>query len=766
MTRLTSTTRFRKPALLAFCIAAALSAPAFAEDSATTGAASNPNSSAPNNSVPNTDATTGTSVQNAKSLDAVQVTGNATTVSNIAPTQGSMVAIQPQSIIGSTYIQENIAPTGDYTDAAAIAPSVYTVTPNGSGLMETSVVSIRGFQDGQYNVTFDGIPWMDSNDFTHHSTSYFTNQETSSVTVDRGPGTAGTLGNATFGGTISVDSINPQSQFNVSPYLSFGSWDTFVEGARIDTGRFTSSGTSAVVNVQNSDSDGYLTNAGQRRQSVFAKVVQPLGDNTTLTFAAMWNKLNQYVPFGATKAQIAQYGVNYGLSNDPTSQAYYRYNQDKINTNMAYIGLHSEFAGWTIDNKAYTYGYNHFGFNGEDPNGETPDGTYYSPTDVPGQHMRNTNRSWGDIFRLGKELGPGEVRTGVWYDHQDDIRWLYEYDDTNGLLNPNINTGATLATNPLTPAQILQGSTDRRMTDSLLTIQPFLEYQWNITDNAWFVGGVKYDYFKRNLDATVNQKTETPLSYSKDWNATLPSAAFHYAFTPNWTAYAQWAKGYLAPNLNLLYVPNPAVTDSAVQPEKTTNIQLGTTWSSDRLSLSADVYKIDFNNFVQSHKVGAISEFYNGGGVHYKGLELEGTYMLGGGFSVYANGSLNRAIQTADNLWNANTPHKTAALGFIYNNGTLYASLLDKFVGKTYYTANATDDTPIGGYAITNFAVSYKFDPHISNVKDFKIGVQVNNLFDNTNINALAGTTVADGTPLYFTIPSRNYSLTLTADLF
>lgn len=766
MTRLTSTTRFRKPALLAFCIAAALSAPAFAEDSATTGAASNANSSAPNSSVSNTDAATGTSVQNAKSLDAVQVTGTATTVSNIAPTQGSMVAVQPQSIIGSTYIQENIAPTGDYSDVAAIAPSVYTVAPNGSGLMEAAVVSIRGFQDGQYNVTFDGIPWMDSNDFTHHSTSYFTNQETSSVVVDRGPGTASTLGNATFGGTISVDSINPQSQFNVSPYVSFGSWNTFVEGARIDTGRFTSSGTSAVVNLQNSDSDGYLTNAGQRRQSVFAKVVQPVGDNTTLTFAAMWNDLNQYVPFGATKAQIAQYGVNYGLSNDPTSQAYYRYNQDKIRTNMAYIGLHSEFAGWTIDNKAYTYGYNHFGFNGEDPNGETPDGTYYSPTDVPAQHMRNTNRSWGDIFRLSKELGPGEVRTGVWYDHQDDIRWLYEFDDTNGLLNPEVNTGATLPTNPLTPAQILQGSTDRRMTDSLLTVQPFLEYQWNITDNAWFVGGVKYNYFKRNLDAPVNQKTGTPLTYSKDWNATLPSAAFHYAFTPNWTAYAQWAKGYLAPNLNLLYVPNPAVSDSVVQPEKTTNVQLGTTWSSDRLTLSADVYKIDFNNFVQSHKVGGITEYYNGGGVHYKGLELEGTYMLGGGFSVYANGSLNRAIQTTDNLWNANTPHKTAALGFIYSNGPVYASLVDKFVGKTYYTANATDDTPIGGYAITNFAVSYKFDPHISNVKDFKIGVQVNNLFNNTNINALAGTTGADNTPLYFTIPSRNYSLTLTADLF
>ena len=740
----------RTPVYVALGLILGLAAPVHAQDATARG--NNP-ASGPS-AVDNNDAS---DASTPKTLNGVQVTAATSAVSNVALTQGSTVATQPQSIIGSAYIQENVPPTGDYADVASIAPSVYTVAPNGSGLMEAAVVSIRGFQDGQYNVTFDGIPWMDSNDFTHHSTSYFTNQETGSVVVDRGPGTASTLGNATFGGTVSVDSIDPQDKFNVNPYISFGSWDTAVEGARIDTGRFTSSGTNAVINLQNSASDGYLTYAGQRRQSVFAKVVQPLGENTTLSFAGLWNKLNQYVPLGATQAQIAQYGVNYGLNNDPTSQTYYRYNQDQINTNMAYVGLHSAFSGWTIDNKTYTYGYNHFGFNGEDPNGETPNGTAYGPDNVPGQHMRNTNRSWGDIFRLSKEIGPGELRTGVWYDHQDDIRWLYEFDDTLNVFNPIVNTSAPT---------LQEASADRRMNDSLVTIQPFVEYQWNITDNAYFVGGAKYNYFKRNLDASVNQKTGTPLNYSKDWNVTLPSAAFHYAFTSNWTAYAQWAKGFLAPNLNLLYVPNPAFSDSAVAPEKTTNIQLGTTWSSDRLTLSADVYKINFNNFVQSRKVGGLTYFYNGGGVHYKGVELEGTYMLGGGFSVYANGSLNRAIQTTDNQWNANTPHKTAALGLIYSNGPIYASLVDKFVGRTYYTANAEDDTRIGGYAITNFAASYTFDPHISNVKDFKIGVQLNNLFNNTTINALAGTTGADGTPLYFTIPARNFNFTVSADLF
>jgi iron complex outermembrane receptor protein len=741
-------------AVLALSIAAAIASPVRADDTNTPSTTPTASASA-----------TGSTEDNTKTLAKVQVNASTTNASTIAPTQGSTIAVEPQSIIGSLFLQENIAPTGDYTDAIAISPSTYTIAPNGSGLMETAVASIRGFQDGQYNVTFDGIPWGDSNDFTHHSTSYFTNQDTSSVTVDRGPGTASTLGDATFGGTVTVESIDPSNDFNLHPYLSYGSWATAVEGMRIDTGKLNDSGTAAVINVQNGSSDGYLTYAGQRRQNVFAKIVQPLGDNTTLTFGGMWNKINQYIPPGATKAQIAEYGPNYALNNNPASQAYYRYNNDQITTYMGYVGVHSEFDGWTIDNKAYTYAYNHFGFNALDPNGETPNGTFCNvkgkncadPDDVPATHMRNWYRSFGDIFRLSKELGPGEIRTGAWFDHQDNLRWLYDFDDT--LDEPAINTTGAPTKGNATPLA-------RYMDDSLTTFQPFLEYQWNITDGAWLVGGLKYDDFKRDLDASVNQKTGTPLDYSTEWHATLPSLAFHYAFTSDWTAYAQWAKGFLAPNLNLLYVANPAVSDGSLQPEKTTNWQMGTTWSSDSLVLSGDVYKIDFNNFIQSYKTGGITYFYNGGGVHYTGLELEGTYMVGGGFSIYANGSLNRAIQTETNTWNPNTPHKTAALGLIYRNGPMYASLMDKFVGKTFYTANSNDDTPIGGYAVTNFAASYRFDLHMTDVKDFKIGFQINNLFNNTHINALAGTTAADGTPLFWTIPSRNYNVTFSADLF
>ena len=734
MKRISRTTLF-KSTQLALCLAAALPLASRASD--VTPAVSAPTTTG--------DATTD-STKKVQNLDAVKVTGAAVTVDQIAPTQGSMIAVQPQSIIGEQYLRENVATTGDYSDAISIAPSVSTVAPNGPGLMEAQSVTMRGFQDGEYNVTFDGIPWGDSNDFTHHSTSYFTNQDTGSIVVDRGPGTASTLGNATFGGTIAVGSRTPSNTFGIESYLTYGSFGTWVEGAQLDTGVIQQTGgTTALINVENASSDGYLTYSGQRRQNIFAKVVQPIGDNTTLTFVGMYNKIHQDVPLGATREQINAYGPNYGLTNNPNSQDYYGYNFDDISTYMGYIGLHSAFDGWTIDNKLYTYSYNHFGYNGEDPNGETPNGTVYSPTDVPGQRMRNTYTSWGDIFRLSKDFGPGEVRTGFWYDHQNNLRWQYEVDDSQDFaLNG-------------TPSQ----ATDRYMTDTLTTFQPFLEYNWNITDQVSLTGGVKYADFKRNIDATVNQKTGDPLQYSKDFTKLLPSLALHWQLSDNWTAYAQVAKGFLAPNLNTFYTTAPQ--DNTLKPEQTINKQLGTTWTDGRLTVSADGYYINFNNKIESRTVAGTTTFYNAGGAVYKGLEAEGTYLLGNGFSVYANGSLNRAIDNATNQWLPNAPSKTAALGVIYSSGPLYASLIDKFVGHRYGDTGLQQ--PFGGYAITNFAASYTFTEGFGALKSIKVGVQVNNVFDNKSIYYLSGYTAEDSTPLYFTIPERSYELTFSAKL-
>ena len=90
-----------------------------------------------------------------------------------APTDSPLEAMQPTSVISAQTINNQIAPTADYATIANIAPSVVNIETEGPGLSESKMLSMRGFQDGQYNVTYDGIPFGDANGETHHTTSYF-----------------------------------------------------------------------------------------------------------------------------------------------------------------------------------------------------------------------------------------------------------------------------------------------------------------------------------------------------------------------------------------------------------------------------------------------------------------------------------------------------------------------------------------------------------------------------------------------------------------
>ena len=702
------------------------------------------------------------------SLDPVLVTAQALKGPQNMPSQGSLVATQPQSIVGAEFIHQNDSPAANYTDIMKYTPSVFTVDPNGPGLSENLGTSIRGFQDGQFNVTFDGIPWGDSNDFTHHSTSYFMPQDIGNVVVDRGPGNAATLGEATFGGTVYVQSDNPRRQAGATAWLSYGSFRTKLLGFRYDTGIVDRwNGASAFISAKTLSSDGYLTNAKIDRSDVFLKYIQPLNDFTNLSFAANLNKVHQNPPVGATYAQIQALGPNYGYNTNPNSQSYYAYQLDKITTDYEYVGLHSHFSGWIFDNKLYTYGYYHDGWNGEDPNGQAPDGsilpggvpngTIYGANNVPGQQMHMYYRSVGDIFRVSKQVGPGEAQVGAWYDHQTNSRAQFEIDMTNNNAYDPLYGGCGCWTPGTLPT--LANSADRLMNDYLFTREYYSQYVWHAIDGLDLTGGVKHVSFERVLHAAYNQgPVGGPLNYDKTWSRNLASFDAHYKILSNWSVYAQWAQGFLAPNLNVFYVADP--TKNQVDPQSTTNVQAGTTWVGHHVTVSADVYKIDFNNEIASVGKGVAKYFINLGGVKYRGVEFEGSVDVGAGFALYANGSVNSAKVTADNTWVPNTPDRTASLGVMYHHAGWQGSLTGKYVGRRY--GDVGDTVPFGSYATVDGALNYDFGATIPGFQDLQVGITAQNLADRKSIYADNGTN-ANGDYLFFTIPGRSYQVNVTA---
>ncbi|HVC49910.1 MAG TPA: TonB-dependent receptor, partial [Burkholderiales bacterium] len=336
------------------------------------------------------------------------------------------------------------------------------------------------------------------------------------------------------------------------------------------------------------------------------------------------------------------------------------------------------------------------------------------------------------------------INFGIWVDHQANTRGQWEIDEnTNGFNTANGNP------------------VDRNQQDTLVNMQPYAEFVWNVTNKLTVTPGLKEAYFSRNLNAVVNQGTGLPLQYSRSWNKLLPSIDAHYKLASNWSAYVQYAQGFIAPNLNTLYVTNPSL--SSFDPESTKNYQAGTTWSSPRLTLSADVYDILFSNKIGSKTIAGNTIFLNLGGATYKGFESEATYYVGMGLSAYGNFSLNSAKDKTTGQWMANAPKDTAAAGLIYNKGPVYLSAITKFVGSRY--GDNGESQHLGGYATTDMAFNYTLKNADGYLKNAKIGLRLNNLFDRKNIFALAGYTGGANTPLYWTVPGRSFEVTVSTSM-
>ena len=725
-----------------------------------------------------------------KQMSAVTVTAATMQLTRV-PATTPLEVTQPTSVIDRNYIRDNTSPSATYADVIAVTPSVSQHDPNGAGLTESRDMSIRGFKDGEFNLTMDGIPVGDANDFTHHSPDYFMSQDLGSITVDRGPGNASTVGFATFGGTVGMDTRAPETEAVGHAYGSYGSFATRMLGGSFDTGTMHDFGDMrAFVDYRQVKSNGYLTGANMDRKNFFVKAVKPLGEHTELTVVAMTNRNSgtnaaivgatsyPYVavnngapPFTSSMpGQMQQLGMNYGLSGNPNSQAFTGYNGDTINSDFEYVGVHSLLGEVTLDNKVYTYAYYHHGWTGADPNGGNYDygslygpagsagdgsfpigagstnGTIYGANDVPGQKMYNLYRNWGDMLRISQDFGPGELHYGLWVNKQLYHRYKAEIDFSNG--------GAYNAATPL-------AATDRRIDGTLLTVQPYLEYAWHVTDAFTVTPGLKYAYFHRHDVAPVQQKVGGAQNYAQSWRSLLPAIDLHYQIQSGWTAYLQAAKGYLAPNENLFYVPNPLVADQNVNPQSTTNYQLGTVWQSDRLSLSADLYAINFTNQVTKHKIGGVTIFSNLGGTKYRGGEIEASYLVGGGFSLYGNASYNKATQNSNGLQLALVPRYTGAAGLIWRNGAWYASLIAKYTGANYGdTAQDAAGNTIGIYrfhpvTLTNLSVNYTLPESALLPRGTKLSLQVFNLADNRQLDDMGGYT-ANGVPLFFTPSGRS----------
>ena len=163
--------------------------------------------------------------------------------------------------------------------------------------------------------------------------------------MDRGPGTASTIGYATFGGTLALYSKDPLDTFGAQAYSTFGSFGEQLYGVEVDSGAVpTLGGGRGFLDLDRLQTGSYLTGVTTDRSNAFGKWEQPLGSNTLVTFVGMYNNSTGHTAYGSSLAEIAKYGPDYGLSFNPHSQDFFGYNNDRYDTDFEYIRIASALA--------------------------------------------------------------------------------------------------------------------------------------------------------------------------------------------------------------------------------------------------------------------------------------------------------------------------------------------------------------------------------------------------------------------------------------
>ena len=784
-------------------------------------------------------------------LNEFEVLTKQTSAQTQAITDSKIDTVQPQSTISAQTISNTIAPSADYATIANIAPSMANIETEGPGLSESKMLSMRGFQDGQYNVTYDGIPFGDVNGATHHTTSYFPAKVLGGEVIDRGPGTAATIGENTFGGTVGLLSKDPRPDQATVLTVSDGSWNTFLGNIEVNSGDLPKlNGASLVGTYQYMSSDGYRTFSYLQRNTYYLKYLQPIGENTTLTVVGNYNNIKFNNPGTVTQGQINAYGRNYGLDNNPfdPNENYYPYNYQQKQADFEYIGVDSRPCDDIhIEDKAYTYYYNNDSHeNSTDPvsggttkfpgtnaaytgpayvndSPNTLPGTGEGPgrvnNDDPGGRIKvNAYRVFGDYLALSHGDGTSlEEKVGLWAEYVRCVRYAYDLDYSPAYIAANPQDAYKFGA--FDPTSGYKNNTFKPGYEWFMhlynkTFNPYADVIWKPVHNLTIEAGVKFSNYTIDLEAPVNQTDLPPDFTNNTYTNVEPSVSANYAFTPNWSAYAQVAKGVAYPIVtDEENIPNdpkdPAGTSynpASLKEEYTLNYQVGTVFKTDRFNADADVYLIDIDNLVSSvtdpnDSTNTIN--FQSKGAWMSGVELEGTYYLGDGLSVYANGSLNRATYKTNagvptfnvaslGAFGANgVPNSTAAIGAVFNRSGWFASITDKYIGPfvVYSSALINPDlglngqtatgrpggptVPVlssenGGFALVDVAGGYVFKMAPGSfLHSIKVKLQVDNAFNRKVqvLSAVAAQTssITSGNS-YNVLPTMNFFLTVSGE--
>ena len=640
----------------------------------------------------------------------------------------------------------------------ALQPSVVSVNEGGTGL-GYSKMTVRGSKGSQINVTLNGITLNDA----ESQEVFWVNipalsSMISSVQLQRGLGTSAN-GAGAFGASINMNTASVGADPFASADMSMGSYGTYSGTYAAGTG-ILPSGIYFNAAYSRGITDGYIRNAYADVHSAMA-VLGWMNERNSLRLT--WLMGSQKTGITWEGISLEQYEIDRrynpaGEYHDEFGNVHY---YDNETDNYAQNHLQLNYTHSFSDRLAWSTTFNYTRGDGYYQNYkagksfskylmEAPliDGVLYEEGDfITKEALAN------DYFVINSDLkyssGKLNITGGVNIsrydgDHIGSVLWSnvlgdsYDYDSHQWYLNRGLKHEA----NAFIRSELLLADRFTAFAD--------LQYR-----GVW-------------LDMSGPEDDGVLLDHSDDWQFFNPRAGLSYRWSPESRVYASAAIGHREPGRSdikeLILDANRDLSAGVsgrgvdIRPEKMLDVEVGYEYASERLSLSANIYMMEYwDMLLETGKltdVGyAIKE--NVPRSWRRGIELAASWkasqwlQLGGNMTLSDNKirSYTAYYEMYDNMdeWNYLGQHHVdfentdilmspSLVGmasvmirpFASSSGSLnstYLSWNGKYVGKQYYDNTSSDERSIPAYFVADLSAGYEL-PHIT------FSIHVNNMFN------------------------------------
>ena len=644
--------------------------------------------------------------------------------------------------------------------------------PYGAYEWSTRIV-VRGFNQNQLGFTLDGVPLGDMTYGNHnglHISRAVPSENVARVELSQGAGSLDIASTSNLGGAVEFFSDAPQEAFGARFEQMFGDDSARRTYVRVDSGEL-GTGTRAYLSALDASTEKWKGGGDQQQRMANLKIVQPIGgatltgyynysdraeiDYQDLSYDIIerrgWDWDNWYPDWDA--AVTAADACNAAGQSDAIvcDDAYWNASGLRED-DLGYLKLDlpiGENFQWSIT--AY----------GHQNEGQGLWGTPYVPT--PGGAPLSIRTTEYEIERFGGltgitwSLGRHEIGAGAWYETIDFTQARRFYGEPS----------RAAPTRDFEDFQRDPMATQWEYDFDTETIVFYLEDTIAITDDVRVNVGFRAVNSENTVVTVVGDAKSGSIETDEPF---LPQVGVNWALNAEHELFAAAAKNvrsFVGSNTSGPFSTTAAAFNAfrdSLEPETSTNYELGWRLQGATLQTSLTAYHVDFEDrqlgIAQCVGIlGCPSVIANVGSVTTDGLEAALSWRFADDFTWFTSAAWNRS-EYEDNYSVAgsngnpvlievagkqvvDSPEILAQTEFTYDNGRVFARIDANYVDERYYTY--LNQGSVDAYTLLNAGIGVRF-PDLGVIREIVLQADVTNLTDKKYISTIGtnGFTNAD----------------------